>query len=78
MTKKKPRSDHPSREELDKEIRDEYEKRRDEDIQKAALNQQLKDEYEQKLNQIRDDHIKALAEKTQKHKKEVAPLYANK
>ena len=51
---------------------------RDEDIQKAALNQQLKDKYEQKLNQIRDDHIKALAEKTQKHKKEVAPLYANK
>ncbi len=71
------------REELEKEIRDEYEKRRDEDIQKAeseeskrwqALNQQLKDKHEQKLNQIRDDHMKALAEKTQKHEEDVAAL----
>ena len=72
-----------SKEELEKEVRDEYEQRRDEDIQKAkteeserwqTLNQKLKDEYEQKLNQIRGDHIQTLAEKTQKHKEEVAAL----
>ncbi len=69
----KAKSDQPSREE---EIRDEYEKRRDTDIQIAesdrwqALNQQFKDEYDQ----IRNDHLKALAEKTQKHKEEVAAL----
>ncbi len=71
------------KEELEKEIRDEYEQRRDEDIQKAtteeserwqAFNQQLKDKHEQKLNQIQDDHIKGLAERTQKHKEDVAAL----
>ena len=71
------------REELEKEIRGEYEQRRDEDIRKAtteeskrwqALNQQLKDKHEQKLNQIRDDHIKALAKTTQKHEEDVAAL----
>ncbi len=75
--------EQPSREKLEKEVRDEYEQRRDEDIQKAkteeserwqTLNQKLKDEYEQKLNQIRGDHIQTLAEKTQKHKEEVAAL----
>ncbi len=82
---KKARSDRQEqKEELEKEIRDEYEQRHEEDIQKAkteesdrwqALNQPHKEKYEQKLNQIRDNHIKALAEKTQKHKEEVADLH---
>ena len=82
---KKARSDRQEqKEELEKEIQDEYEQRHEEDIQKAkteesdrwqALNQPHKEKYEQKLNQIRDNHIKALAEKTQKHKEEVADLH---
>ncbi len=69
------------KEELEKEIRDEYEQRHEEDIQKAKTEAsdrwqaQHKEKYEQKLNQIRDNHKKALAEKTQKHKEEVADLH---
>ena len=82
---KKARSDRQEqKEELEKEIQDEYEQRHEEDIQKAkteesdrwqALYQQRKEKYEQELNQIRDNHKKSLAEKTQKHKEEVADLH---